>query len=455
MRVSLVVFLLMLGFQGRPVLAQDDGISVGVGVGSTFGLTDLDDGHGEGQGRAFMRFTLIHCLQGEFGLGVAQISGGDYRTELYPVDYHFVLSPMGTDFNPFLYAGAGMEYFKLRSLPTSAVPPADKYEGWVGFLPVGAGLQLRLSDQLMLEGSGGYNYTFTDNLNGAIVDDKKDAYWGWLIGMTAHGESGSADPDHDGLTNDQEKELGSDPKNPDTDGDGLMDGDEVNRYHTSPIKADSDGDGLNDGQEVNTTKTDPNKADTDGDGLNDGQEVTMTKTDPNKADTDGDGLNDGQEVNTTKTDPLKADTDGGSVNDGTEVKNGTDPLVASDDVPKKEELKVEVGKAIVLEGIVFMTASAEITPESESVLEIAYNTLNQNPDITVEIRGYTDSRGSRSYNMKLSKNRAESVKAWLVKKGIDESRMTAAGLGPDNPVGPNTTDEGRQKNRRIEFYRVK
>ena len=72
----------------------------------------------------------------------------------------------------------------------------------------------------------------------------------------------------------------------------------------------------------------------------------------------------------------------------------------------------------------------------------------------VEIRGYTDATGSRSYNMRLSQRRAESVKNWLVEKGIDASRITAIGYGPDNPIDSNDTPEGRERNRRIEFVRI-
>ncbi|MEK9138355.1 MAG: OmpA family protein, partial [Bacteroidota bacterium] len=185
-------------------------------------------------------------------------------------------------------------------------------------------------------------------------------------------------------------------------------------------------------------------------------EVTKHRTDALKADTDGDGLKDGEEVGRHKTDPLKADTDAGTVNDGTEVARGSDPLNTADDVPpKKEELKVEVGKAIVLEGIAFAAGKAEITAQSESILEIAYNTLAQNPEITVEIQGHTDNTGKKATNMKLSQARAEAVKAWLVKKGIAADRVTAKGYGPDKPAADNKTADGRQKNRRIEFFRVK
>jgi outer membrane protein OmpA-like peptidoglycan-associated protein len=142
------------------------------------------------------------------------------------------------------------------------------------------------------------------------------------------------------------------------------------------------------------------------------------------------------------------------VNDGTEVANNTDPLNAADDV-KKPALEVEVGKAIVLEGVVFKTGSAVIEPASEEILGKAYNTLNENQGLQVEIRGYTDNVGNRKSNLRLSQRRADAVKAWLVKQGIAADRIGAKGYGPDNPVASNKTADGRQKNRRIEFFRTR
>jgi hypothetical protein len=81
------------------------------------------------------------------------------------------------------------------------------------------------------------------------------------------------DPDEDGLTNDQELQAGTDQNNPDTDGDGLNDGDELRIYRTDPKKFDTDGDGLFDNDEIQTWKTNPNNADSDGDGYQDGAEV--------------------------------------------------------------------------------------------------------------------------------------------------------------------------------------
>ena len=73
----------------------------------------------------------------------------------------------------------------------------------------------------------------------------------------------------------------------------------------------------------------------------------------------------------------------------------------------------------------------------------------------VEIAGYTDNVGSSYYNKKLSQKRADSVKEWLVIRGIDPKRIVTKGYGLENPIASNSTEEGRSKNRRIEFIRTK
>ncbi|MFM2170214.1 MAG: hypothetical protein RI957_443 [Verrucomicrobiota bacterium] len=102
----------------------------------------------------------------------------------------------------------------------------------------------------------------------------------------------------------------SNPINRDTDSDGLLDGDEINRYRTSPILVDTDGDGLSDSVEINTHRTDPTTPDTDGDGLSDGQEINGVNgftSNPLAADSDGDGIIDAVEVNAlTPSDPNNA-----------------------------------------------------------------------------------------------------------------------------------------------------
>ncbi len=267
------------------------------------------------------------------------------------------------------------------------------------------------------------------------------------------------DTDGDGLMDgDEVLKYKCDPTKVDTDGDGLHDGDEVLKYSTDPLKVDTDGDGLQDGDEVLKYKTNPTKVDTDGDGLNDGDEVLKYKTDPTNRDTDNDRLSDGDEVLKYKTNPLDADTDKGSVQDGVEVLDAhTNPLDPKDDV-KKEAPKLnnlEVGKTLSLQGIQFEVNKSVIKPESETILNEALEYLRAYADQNVEIGGHTDSDGRHDRNMKLSQDRADAVKAWLVAHGISAARMTTKGYGPDVPVAPNDNAENKAKNRRIEFKRTK
>lgn len=455
---------------------RDQGLSMGVGAGAALGITDVTTNKAQFFTRGFLRHPITTGLQGELGFGVGRIGGDDYKTQIIPIEYRFVVSPFkGATVNPYLYVGAGALHYAVELKPP--VPTSEKFSNWSAVVPAGIGVQTQILDGLLFELSGGYSYVFNKNLN-AIVETKEDAYVSAVAGLTVVTESPNADPDGDGLTNAEEKQLGTDKKVADTDGDGLKDGEEVKTYKTDPMKADTDGDGLKDGDEIRLEKTDPNKMDTDGDGLGDGDEIGKYKTDPLKADTDGDGLKDGQEITTTKTDPLKADTDGdtlsdgdevnryktdplkadtdnGTVSDGAEVARGSNPLDPTDDVPKKEELKVEVGKSIVLEGIVFATGKADISSEAAMRLETAYNTLAQNPELAVEIRGYTDNVGKKAANVKLSQRRADAVREHLISKGIAAERITAKGFGPENPVSSNATPAGRQQNRRIEFFRTK
>lgn len=124
----------------------------------------------------------------------------------------------------------------------------------------------------------------------------------------------AGDTDGDGLINGVEGKYGTDRKDPDTDDDGLSDGDEVYIHTTDPLDEDSDNDWLMDGDEVRIG-TLPLVADTEGDRLTDGVEVLVYFTDPLDPDTDGDVLSDYTEVTFTYTNPRDWDTDGDFVND--------------------------------------------------------------------------------------------------------------------------------------------
>lgn len=137
------------------------------------------------------------------------------------------------------------------------------------------------------------------------------------------------DTDGDGLDDAYEGTIGTDPGNPDTDGDNVSDGDEVNLYGSDPLAIDTDFDGLQDGDEVNVWFTDPASSDTDGDGLDDPSEVVDYGLDPNAPSTDTDALTDKEEID-LGTDPTNPDTDGDGFDDDVEVGGGTNPTDPTD-----------------------------------------------------------------------------------------------------------------------------
>lgn len=115
-----------------------------------------------------------------------------------------------------------------------------------------------------------------------------------------------------------------------------------------------------------------------------------------------------------------------------------------------DEKPQEIKQTLVLRGVNFKTASAELLPESFYVLEQVYNSLEAYPNVRVEIGGHTDDQGTNEYNLALSYDRAKSVMEYLVMRGINKDRIVARGYGEDRPVAENTTAEGRSKNRRVE-----
>lgn len=100
--------------------------------------------------------------------------------------------------------------------------------------------------------------------------------------------------------------------------------------------------------------------------------------------------------------------------------------------------------------IQFETAKATLDAGSYKTLDEFYEMLDLKKDMAVEIGGHTDNVGDDAYNQTLSQNRANTVRAYLIKKGIAENRIAAKGYGESQPVADNATPEGRQKNRRTE-----
>jgi OmpA-OmpF porin, OOP family len=113
--------------------------------------------------------------------------------------------------------------------------------------------------------------------------------------------------------------------------------------------------------------------------------------------------------------------------------------------------KIKVGSRVILKNIFFEVDKYELQEKSLTELQKISQFLKTNIQIRLEISGHTDNTGSAVYNRQLSEKRARSVYDYLVKNGVDPKRLLTKGYGPDAPVAPNDTEEGRTLNRRIEF----
>jgi len=187
---------------------------------------------------------------------------------------------------------------------------------------------------------------------------------------------------------------------------------------------------------------------------------------PIPLDTDGDGIPDA--VDKCPNDP--EDKDGFEDEDGCpDLDNDQDGIPDKTDqcpnepgppeengCPKKLTLVSVTQEKIELhQAVFFATARATILPQSFALLDEVGEVLKMRPTMQVRVEGHTDSRGSQAHNMLLSQARADSVKAYLVGRGINAARLVAVGFGSEQPIETNKTAAGRERNRRVEFMITK
>jgi OOP family OmpA-OmpF porin len=257
----------------------------------------------------------------------------------------------------------------------------------------------------------------------------------------------------------------------DRDGDGLLD-----ERDECPLEAgtlpngcpvrDSDADGITDLddqciQEPGVAPTGCPVLDVDQDGINDVSDQCVNEKGALPTgcpDGDLDGVFDRND---------KCPAVPGVAPDGCLVDGDGDGLIGADDrCPEQAETRNgfedadgcpdEVPAAVknfmgVIAGIEFDNNKDVIRPGVDTVLERAVSVLTEYPSLRVQVIGYTDDRGTREHNVDLSQRRADAVRSHLVARGIDPKRIESRGAGPDQPIAPNDTGVGRQKNRRIEF----
>ncbi|GAC1385077.1 MAG: hypothetical protein NVSMB45_13490 [Ginsengibacter sp.] len=323
--------------------------------------------------------------------------------------------------------------FKLLPDNYALVPFADlgimasKYLGYYSaYTPVGLGLQLKLYDENFLllnaqyripvTSSGNYHFYYGLTAIGQLSPNKPKEVPAPVVLLPV-----VTDRDNDGVPDSVDlcpdvPGLASLHGCPDRDGDGIADKDDkcpdvpgLAKYQGCPIP-DTDGDGIND--ELDKCPTVPGVARYQGCPI---------------PDTDGDGVNDEEDKCPNEAGP---------------VSNHGCPVIDEVVIAKVNE---------AAKNIYFATGSAKLLAKSFPSLNNVVKVLQDNPSYMVDISGHTDITGTHDKNVVLSDNRAASVKNYLVSKGVNESKISSKGFGPDKPIADNKTKAGRSKNRRVEM----
>ena len=370
---------------------------------------NMDDGWGS---RVFLGTRLNSGLMFEvngFGLqGERDIGSGKDSAWGVGGDFLFPFTQGG--FQPFVLAGGGYIDEKVNGSTDGS-----------GYANAGLGFLVPLTEGLKLRTEGRYVAVFNDFASTNGDDPLYDVQVG--LGLQA--------------------DIGK-PKPIDSDGDGVVDPQDACPNTPAGVTVDSKGCPL----------------DSDGDGVAD--YLDKCPNTPRGAavnaqgcplDSDGDGVLDYLDKcpNTPRGTPVDTsgcplDTDGDGVPDYLDKCPNTPRGLKVDATGCVRE-----AQTIVLQNVNFEFNKATLTADSQTVLSEVATGLKSDPNMKVEIAGHTDSKGSDAYNQKLSQNRANSVKAYLVSQGVPTTRLVAKGYGEKSPVATNETDEGRAQNRRVEF----
>lgn len=287
--------------------------------------------------------------------------------------------------------------------------------------------------------------------------------------------NGCPDTDGDGIPDKDDKcptEAG--PKElggcPDRDGDGIIDSEDdcpdekgLREFNGCP---DRDGDGTPDRLDKCPDHAGPKESfgcpDRDGDGVYDHEDNCPDEKGlpENKgcpfADSDGDGIRDIDDKCPNQPGPLEnggcpyADTDGDGVIDKEDKCPNTPGPKENNGCPVIEKEEQEVLQA-AFDNLEFATGKSIIKESSYESLDKLAELLKKKPEYKLLIEGHTDNVGNRNSNITLSKNRATAVKNYLMKKGVGASKFVVEWYGPDKPIADNKTEDGRQRNRRVEM----
>jgi OmpA-OmpF porin, OOP family len=421
-------------------------------------------------------------LQGSWGqAGFVKNPTENFRTQFWVISstlkYKFCIDET-KKISPYAFAGLGYmrftEKFSLSNhVETMQIPQA------------GLGITYKITPNINLMFQEALIYSDHDNLDGIVKNQTNDMFLTHTLGLSFNLGKGK-DNDGDGIIDKMDK-CPYTPKEAkvnatgcpiDSDLDGVAD--YLDNCSNTPKEAkvdskgcpiDSDNDGVAD--YIDNCPSTPKEAkvdakgcpiDTDGDGVadyldkceNTAKGITVDiKGCP--VDSDEDGVAD--YLDKCSNTPAKAnvdaegcpiDTDGDGIADYLDKCPNVKGIAANKGCPEIKKEEKQVFKE-ALQGIQFETGKDVIKPASFKILDNVVKIMKNNPQYNLLINGHTDNVGKPESNMVLSQKRADAVKAYIVNKGIDASRMTAKGFGETKPVGDNKTAAGRALNRRVEF----
>ena len=361
------------------------------------------------------------------------------------IDYSIKLNTMFHNYNLIHYGLSDKTEIGLELEPTINIRPMNDnsklapfltagigggyYTGNFGaYVPAGVGLQLNWSSVTYLFLQAQYKFTLTEK----VLGDNLFYSLGFAQNIGKEREMAPPPPpvpvmeapkdrDGDGVVDADDKcpdvaGLASLQGCPDRDGDGITDADDkcpdvkgIAKYNGCPIP-DTDNDGIND--EEDKCITVPGVARYNGCPI---------------PDTDKDGVNDEEDK---------------CINEAGPASNFGCPVIAQAVIDKIN---------YAAKNIFFATGSAKLLPKSFKSLNEVAAIMAADKTLMLDIDGHTDSQGEAEKNHTLSHNRASAVQAYLVNKGVDESKMTSVGHGEEMPIADNKTAAGRSKNRRVEM----
>ncbi|MGH9258549.1 MAG: OmpA family protein [Acidimicrobiales bacterium] len=438
-RLVLVAAAVIGAALARPAQAQNSG-TIDLGALARYSVYDedlnLDDAWGPG-GRLGYYFSDHWAIEADAGFTATQAGAASVDHTLAHVR---LIRSVGLGKRFDLLLGAGYAYNKFSN-------GTSESEHGAGGL---AGLRLRLFEHIGLRADATADYM----LDQAIAPDD-NIHLGAQAGVSLLLGGGPGDDDKDGVLDDTDACPDTPAATPgdtrgctDSDRDGVADqGDRCpNTPSGRPVDAlgctDVDGDGVVDPQDgcANTpagVRVDASGCplDADRDGVSDAADRCPST--PAGARVDANGC------------PLDSDADG--VPDTADRCPGTAAGVVVDAAGCPPPV---APAPVVLEGVNFLSGSSKLTLDSQGPLNRVVEALNRNAEVRVAIEGHTDNVGNRESNIRLSRARAQSVRAYLISKGIAASRLTAEGLGPDQPIASNDTPEGRTQNRRVQLRQL-